>query len=111
MIPLLFLAAGAGAHPGPAAETATSAAAATLPRVIPFPASEGPTKVQSPPSAETKPKGKMTPAEIEQISDMYFKQCMQDWDAGTHMSKQDWERTCRRVVDNRVKFLIEQVGK
>ena len=60
---------------------------------------------------ESKPNAKMTPAEIKQISDTYFKQCMQDWDAGTHMTKQDWERTCRRVVDNRVKFLIEQVGK
>ena len=110
MVPLSFiLAAVAVADPDSAPQTAT--AAATLPAAK-APASERPTEVQSPPPAEeSKPNAKMTPAEIKQISDTYFKQCMQDWDAGTHMTKQDWERTCRRVVDNRVKFLIEQVGK
>lgn len=33
----------------------------------------------------------------------WFKQCMQDWEASTHMTKQQWERVCRRVVDDRVK--------
>jgi len=27
------------------------------------------------------------------------------------MTKKEWERTCRRVVDARVKFLAEQRGK
>jgi hypothetical protein len=33
----------------------------------------------------------------------WFKQCMQDWEASTHMTKREWERVCRRVVDDRVK--------
>ena len=31
-----------------------------------------------------------------------FTQCMKDWDAKTHMTKQEWERTCRRVTDEPV---------
>ena len=92
-------------------ETATPGAAATPSGETPSPASEKPTKLQSPPSAETKPNAKMTPAEMRQLSDEYFKQCMQDWDAATHMTKQDWQRTCRRVADNRAHFLIEGMGK
>src|SRR5688572_21928647 len=37
-------------------------------------------------------------------------QCLRDWDAGTHMTRQEWARTCRRVVSNRAKFLSEQGG-
>jgi hypothetical protein len=37
-------------------------------------------------------------------------QCLRDWDAGTHMTRQEWARTCRRVVSNRLKFLGEQQG-
>jgi hypothetical protein len=28
-----------------------------------------------------------------------FKACLEIWDAGTHMSKREWERACRRVAD------------
>jgi hypothetical protein len=35
-------------------------------------------------------------------------QCLRDWDAATHMTRQEWARTCRRVVSNRAKFLQEQ---
>jgi hypothetical protein len=38
-------------------------------------------------------------------------QCLRDWDTATHMSRQEWARTCRRVVRNRLKFLGEQQGK
>jgi hypothetical protein len=38
----------------------------------------------------------------------HLAQCLKDWDRGTHMTRQEWERTCRRVVGNRVKFLREQ---
>jgi hypothetical protein len=34
-----------------------------------------------------------------------FAQCMRDWDAKTHMTKRQWERTCRRVTDERIKYL------
>jgi hypothetical protein len=38
----------------------------------------------------------------------HLAQCLKDWDRGTHMTRQEWERTCRRVVGNRLKFLREQ---
>ena len=38
----------------------------------------------------------------------YLKECLRDWDADTHMSRQEWARTCQRVVDNRAKFMREQ---
>ena len=37
----------------------------------------------------------------------YFGKCMNDWDATTHMTKKDWERTCRRLAGQRVKFRLE----
>jgi hypothetical protein len=41
----------------------------------------------------------------------YLAQCLRDWDAGTHMTRQQWARTCRRVANNRVKYLSEQQHK
>lgn len=41
----------------------------------------------------------------------YFAECMRDWDAETHMTRQEWTRTCRRVVDNRERFMREQWGR
>jgi hypothetical protein len=35
----------------------------------------------------------------------YFAQCLLDWDATTHMTKQEWSRTCQRVVRERGDFL------
>src|SRR5215468_838133 len=35
----------------------------------------------------------------------HLAQCLRDWDAATHMTRQEWARTCRRVVSNRVKFM------
>jgi hypothetical protein len=37
-----------------------------------------------------------------------FAQCLKDWDAKTRMTKRQWERTCRRVTDERIKYLREQ---
>ena len=41
----------------------------------------------------------------------WFEQCMRDWDAATHMTKQEWQRTCRRVATERAKFRYEQGQK
>jgi hypothetical protein len=41
----------------------------------------------------------------------HLTQCLRDWDAATHMTRQEWARTCRRVVGNREQFLREQDGK
>jgi hypothetical protein len=37
----------------------------------------------------------------------WFVRCMQDWDLGTHMTKKDWERTCRRLAQERTKFVTK----
>jgi hypothetical protein len=99
-----------------------AAAAAADPDVVPETANPPNVVQPSPPSASEAAKkpqppradlglAAMSPAEIRKTSDAQFKQCLQDWDAATHMTKKEWERTCRRVVDARVKFLAEQRGK
>jgi len=112
---LLLVLAPAAADPDLAAETAIpSAATAIPPAATNSPPSGAARKVQTSPSAETaKPKAdaRKLQAEMRELSATHFKQCMQDWDAATHMTKREWERTCRRVVDNRVKFLLEQRDK
>ena len=40
-----------------------------------------------------------------------LEQCLRDWDAATHMTRQEWARTCRRVATSRSKFMREQLGK
>jgi hypothetical protein len=37
-------------------------------------------------------------------AELYFASCMTDWDAATHMTRREWEKTCRRVANNRAKF-------
>ena len=49
-----------------------------------------------------------TATTLRTLSTQYFAECMRDWDAATHMTKQEWARTCRRVVDGRAKFKLEQ---
>jgi hypothetical protein len=49
-----------------------------------------------------------TPEQIKERGKAWFRQCMQDWDTATHMTKAEWERTCRRVAVERTKFLMEQ---
>jgi hypothetical protein len=38
----------------------------------------------------------------------YLDQCLGDWEPATHMTKQEWRRTCERVARERLKFLVEQ---
>jgi hypothetical protein len=52
--------------------------------------------------------GSETPAQLRERHADYLRQCMRDWDAATHMTKEEWAHTCRRVVDNRVKYLIDR---
>src|SRR5262245_64896738 len=68
---------------------------------------------EQPTSKEAAPAGakadcRGTREEIRACGEAWFKDCVKDWDKGTHMSKQDYARTCRRVVENRVKALVEQ---
>ena len=43
--------------------------------------------------------------DIRGQTDAWFKDCKQGWDAGTHMSRRDYERTCLRMAQERVKFM------
>ena len=45
----------------------------------------------------------------ERIDEM-FAQCLKDWDAKTHMTKREWTRVCRRVVDDRTKYYKQDGG-
>jgi hypothetical protein len=108
------LSAAAAADPQTAPETtAPSPAAATPPAPAAEPAaSEAPKKTDPAPPAETKPKTdpKKPAQDARKLAATYFKQCVHDWDAATHMTKREWERTCRRVVDARMKFMLDQMG-
>ena len=66
-----------------------------------------PAKKADPPAA--KPAAAKT-AEAKPATDG-LEQCLRDWDAATHMTRQEWARTCRRVAANRSKFQREQLGK
>jgi hypothetical protein len=50
-------------------------------------------------------------AEEQQLADTYFNQCAKDWDTFTHMTRVEWERTCRRVAMERVRFKIDPPPK
>ena len=52
-----------------------------------------------------------TPDEIRARGRQWFTQCMADWDVATHMTKKEWERTCRRVAIDRTKFLVDEQSK
>lgn len=88
-----------------------------VPQTAKLPAVAQPSPPLAPKAAKKEPSADvgrpvtMSPAEIRQTSATQFKQCLDDWDTTTHMTKKEWERTCRRVVDARVKFLAEQRGK
>jgi hypothetical protein len=68
-----------------------------------------------PPAAGAKPdplrKAKAPPAKSDGLAADPLAQCLRDWDAATHMTRQEWARTCRRVVGNRAKFMRDQEGK
>lgn len=42
---------------------------------------------------------------LQEQTDAWFKDCKQGWDAGTHMSRKDYERTCLRMAQERIKFM------
>jgi hypothetical protein len=54
------------------------------------------------------PDTQLSPAEIRERGAQYLADCVNDWDKGTHMSKKDWTRTCRRVVQRRIDFMLQQ---
>jgi hypothetical protein len=65
-------------------------------------------KTEMAPATVPKADCRGTPEAIRACGEAWFKDCLKDWDSATHMSKNDYARTCRRVVDSRVKALTEQ---
>ena len=69
--------------------------------------------LQSKPSPPSSSKGVGTRALGQYPNDMrahmqaWYEDCRKGWDAKTHMSKKDYERTCRRMAHERIKFLSE----
>jgi invasion protein IalB len=43
--------------------------------------------------------------DIRAQADSWFKACKEGWDAATHMTRRDYERTCLRMAQERVKFM------
>jgi glutamine synthetase len=103
---LLVFAAAAIADPDAVPETARPSTASDGKPSKPSEAKKLPKPAEPVPNAAT-----MSPAEIREKSDTYLRQCLNDWDAATHMTRKEWQRTCRRITDERAKFLIEQMGK
>jgi hypothetical protein len=62
---------------------------------------------ESAPSLLPKPAAALTEPvdDIRGQTNAWFKDCNQGWDAGTHMSRRDYERTCLRMAQERVKFM------
>jgi hypothetical protein len=60
------------------------------------------------PGSVYEPAGADSPEQIRGRGAEWYAQCMQDWGPETHMTKEDWARTCRRVVDERVQWLLDQ---
>jgi hypothetical protein len=37
----------------------------------------------------------------------FLARCLEDWDRATHMTRKEWDVTCRRVAAEREKFLLQ----
>jgi hypothetical protein len=46
-------------------------------------------------------------AAIRQRVAEWLKTCLGDWDRATHMTKQEWRKTCERVASERGNYLLE----
>src|SRR5437667_2877566 len=69
-----------------------------------------PNTITLPPSS---PLAKSPPSSAEGIKEIkervayWLKTCLEDWDAATHMTRQEWRTTCARVAAERQKFLLQ----
>jgi hypothetical protein len=64
---------------------------------------------QSPnPSILPSPRAQRPDQTLEERIAEWFKTCMDDWDRATHMTKAEWRTTCRRVADERGRFVAPQ---
>lgn len=87
----------------------------TTPSTLP-PLAKGATAPTKPPKSGKEAKGATAPTkppksaeeDVQARGAEWLASCLSDWDRATHMTKQEWARTCQRVTRERVKFLIEQ---
>lgn len=56
--------------------------------------------------AQSESKAQKSGAEMRKFADEQYKQCLNNWDAYTHMTKKEWQRTCRRLKDTRMKLRL-----
>jgi len=87
-------------------ETATSPDEALSPMELLSSISLPPPPAAKPDAAK---KAKVTPDATSKVDRLA--QCLRDWDAATHMTRQEWARTCRRVVSDRAQFMDDRDGK
>jgi hypothetical protein len=66
------------------------------------------TPVPSPQDSPSKPSAADTPDQIRKRGADWLAQCLQDWDAATHLTRKEWQRVCRRVAGERVNELLKQ---
>ena len=65
---------------------------------------------QSVPIATTPPPAEKSAKDIEEINDRvarWHMECLQDWDAATHMTQTEWRVTCDRVAAERRTQLLQ----
>ena len=62
----------------------------------------------APPAVAPIPSGNATPEELRAREERWFTQCMDDWDAATHMTKKEWESTCRRAAVDKSNYPLDQ---
>jgi hypothetical protein len=67
-----------------------------------------PAATTKPDAAKGKPETPQAKSTLAELSKQDLAQCLRDWEAATHMTRQEWARTCRRVVSNRMQFLYRQ---
>jgi len=67
------------------------------------------------PSSSTKGVGTRAlganPKDMQARMKAWYEDCRKGWDAKTHMSKKDYDHTCRRMAQERIKFLKDEEEK
>src|SRR5215510_8366404 len=51
------------------------------------------------------------PKDVKARMNTWYEDCRKGWDAKTHMSKKDYDHTCRRMAQERIKFLKDEEEK
>jgi hypothetical protein len=94
------LAQGGATPPGPTAPPSATAAPAPSTQGEPQRNSGGAAAGRSPSTAAEDAKA---------ANATRYAECVELWDRGTHMSKRDWSRTCRRIEDRLQNLQVENL--